>query len=248
MSINNDSLSRSVKSRRVAPESALSSGSAFRLLMAQRVHRLTRCRFVGMAGSTPTMAMRERVSVDLDAEVAAILRKHAAEAHVSEGEILDRAVRAYDLRALLAGLQAKSEPRRRSGDGARTRGAEGRPHGPSRRRLMRVVADANVFVSAALGRSPQAPSVRIINAALDGRVELVMSPALLAEIADVLSRLWIRKRISAEDAQLFLGDVVAQAVMFAELGPPSERLPRSRRRLPGCADGDGQRRGARKWR
>ncbi len=85
---------------------------------------------------------------------------------------------------------------------------------------MRVVADANVFVSAALGRSPQAPSVRIINAALDGRVELVMSPALLTEIADVLSR--IRKRISAEDAQLFLGDVVAQAVMFADpANPPS---------------------------
>ena len=35
----------------------------------------------------------------------------------------------------------------------------------------------------------QAPSVRVSNAALDGRVELVMSPALLAEIADVLSHL-----------------------------------------------------------
>lgn len=37
------------------------------------------------------------------------LRKHAAEAHVSEGEILDRALRAYDLRALLARLQAQSD-------------------------------------------------------------------------------------------------------------------------------------------
>jgi len=55
------------------------------------------------------MATRERVNVDLDAEVAEILRKHAAEAHVSEGVILDRAVRAYDLRALLARLQAKSD-------------------------------------------------------------------------------------------------------------------------------------------
>ena len=55
------------------------------------------------------MTMRERVSVDLDAEVAAILRRHAAEAHLSEGEILDRAVRAYDLRALLARLQAQSD-------------------------------------------------------------------------------------------------------------------------------------------
>ena len=55
------------------------------------------------------MATRERVNVDLDAEVAAILRKHAAEAHVSEGEILDRAVRAYDLRALLSRLQSQSD-------------------------------------------------------------------------------------------------------------------------------------------
>lgn len=53
------------------------------------------------------MATRETVSVDLDAEVAAILRKHAAEAHVSE--IVDRAIRAYDLRGLLTRLQEQSD-------------------------------------------------------------------------------------------------------------------------------------------
>ena len=87
---------------------------------------------------------------------------------------------------------------------------------------MRVVADANIFVSAALGRSPESPSVRIIDAALDGRIELVMSPALLEEIADVLSRPRIRKRLSAEDAQLFLADVAAQVLMLTDpLDPPS---------------------------
>jgi putative PIN family toxin of toxin-antitoxin system len=85
---------------------------------------------------------------------------------------------------------------------------------------MRVVADANAFVSAALGRSPEAPSVRIINAALDGRVELVMSPALLQEIADVLSRPRVRKRLSAEDAQLFLADIAAQVVVFSDPADP----------------------------
>lgn len=55
------------------------------------------------------MATWERLSVDLNAEVAEILRNHAAQAHVSEGEILDRAIRAYDLRALLARLQANSD-------------------------------------------------------------------------------------------------------------------------------------------
>jgi len=64
---------------------------------------------VGSGRYPLVMATRERVNVDLDAEVAAILRKHAAEAHVSEGEIVDRAVRAYDLRALLSRLQANSD-------------------------------------------------------------------------------------------------------------------------------------------
>ena len=85
---------------------------------------------------------------------------------------------------------------------------------------MRVVADANVFVSAALGRSPESPSVRIINAALDGRIELVMSPGLLAEVADVLSRPRIRRRLSAEDAQLFLADIAAQVVMVTDPANP----------------------------
>jgi hypothetical protein len=47
-------------------------------------------------------ASREQVNVDLDADVASILRSHAAEAHVSEGEIVERAIRAYDLRSLVA--------------------------------------------------------------------------------------------------------------------------------------------------
>jgi uncharacterized protein len=85
---------------------------------------------------------------------------------------------------------------------------------------MRVVADANVLVSAALGRSPRAPSVQIINAAIEGRIELVMSPALLEEVADVLARPRIRKRVSAEDAQLFLADMAAQVVMFSDSADP----------------------------
>ncbi len=53
--------------------------------------------------------------------------------------------------------------------------------------MLRVVADANVLISAALARSPQAPSVLTHDAALDGRVELITSPLLLREIA-VLAR------------------------------------------------------------
>jgi hypothetical protein len=55
------------------------------------------------------MAARQRLSIDLDAEVAAILRAHAAETHLSEGEIIDRAIRAYDLRSLLAQIRERSD-------------------------------------------------------------------------------------------------------------------------------------------
>ena len=49
------------------------------------------------------------MSIDLDTDVAAILRAHAAEAHLSEGEIVDRAIRAYDLRSLLAQIRERSD-------------------------------------------------------------------------------------------------------------------------------------------
>jgi 5'(3')-deoxyribonucleotidase len=55
------------------------------------------------------MAAREQLNIDLDAEVAAILRSYAAEANVSEGKILDRAIRAYDLRSLVARIRERSD-------------------------------------------------------------------------------------------------------------------------------------------
>lgn len=55
------------------------------------------------------MAARQQLSINLDAEVAAILRAHAAETHLSEGEIIDRAIRAYDLRSLLAQIRERSD-------------------------------------------------------------------------------------------------------------------------------------------
>jgi hypothetical protein len=41
-------------------------------------------------------------------------------------------------------------------------------------------------VSAALARDPAAPSVRALDALLDGRIETVGCPALLGEVAAVL--------------------------------------------------------------
>jgi hypothetical protein len=63
----------------------------------------------GWLGDSLDRVARQHVSIDLDAEVAAILRAHAADAHVSEGEIVDRAIRAYDLRSLLAQIRERSD-------------------------------------------------------------------------------------------------------------------------------------------
>ncbi len=66
-------------------------------------------RRTGPGDTLERVAARQHVSIDLDADVAAILRAHAAEAHLSEGEIVDRAIRAYDLRSLLAQIRERSD-------------------------------------------------------------------------------------------------------------------------------------------
>jgi hypothetical protein len=55
------------------------------------------------------MVARQQLTIDPNAEVAAILRAHAAETHLSEGEIIDRAIRAHDLRSLLAQIRERSD-------------------------------------------------------------------------------------------------------------------------------------------
>ena len=55
------------------------------------------------------MSSRERMTIELDAEVVALLRARAAEAQVSESEIVARAVRALDLRALVAQIRSRSD-------------------------------------------------------------------------------------------------------------------------------------------
>jgi hypothetical protein len=55
------------------------------------------------------MHEREAVTVELDVEVAAMLREHAAAEQVSEGEIVERALRATDLRTLVSRIRARSD-------------------------------------------------------------------------------------------------------------------------------------------
>jgi len=76
--------------------------------------------------------------------------------------------------------------------------------------VIRIVADANVLVSAALTRSPLAPSALVLEAALDGRVVLLSSPTLLSEIMSVLVRPRLRRYLSLDEAERFVIDLASQ--------------------------------------
>ncbi len=85
--------------------------------------------------------------------------------------------------------------------------------------MLRVVADANVLISAALARSPNAPSVLTLDAVLDRRLELITSPLLLREIASVLARPRLRKYLSADEALRFVTDLAGQTTLLTD--PPA---------------------------
>ena len=88
--------------------------------------------------------------------------------------------------------------------------------------MLRVVADANVLISAALARSPNAPSVMILEAALDGRLDLVTSPQLLGEVTSVLKRPRLRKYLSTDDALRFVAGLATQTILLTDPpGPPA---------------------------
>lgn len=55
------------------------------------------------------VAEREILPIELDAEVASQLREQAAEANLTESEIVERALRAADLRSLVARIRSRSD-------------------------------------------------------------------------------------------------------------------------------------------
>jgi putative PIN family toxin of toxin-antitoxin system len=66
--------------------------------------------------------------------------------------------------------------------------------------ILAVVVDTNIWISALIN-THGAPA-RLIDAILSGRVRLVVSAPLLAEVHDVVHRNRIRRRISLDDAEL----------------------------------------------
>ncbi len=80
--------------------------------------------------------------------------------------------------------------------------------------MIRVVVDANVLVSAAISVGP---SHRIVSAAFMAEgVTAIVCPALLAEVANVLDRPRIQKRLPADRAVALLDDLVTLLEVVAD--------------------------------
>ncbi len=82
----------------------------------------------------------------------------------------------------------------------------------------RIVLDTNVFVAAVTSR--EGVSARLLLGALTGQFQLVASPLLLDELADVLCRPKFRRYLSIEDAYLFVNTIRELAVIVDD--PPEE--------------------------
>lgn len=80
--------------------------------------------------------------------------------------------------------------------------------------MERVVADPSVLVSAIIIRSGNPAT--IWRAVLDERVELVVCPYLLAELAGVLARPKFRRYVEVEEAESFVAEVARYGRRFPD--------------------------------
>ena len=82
---------------------------------------------------------------------------------------------------------------------------------------MEVVLDVNVLVSAVL--SGAGPSAQLVTALRDGRLSVVASPNLIAELGDVLRRERFRRFLSVEEAEEYAAEIEGMCRIVAD--PPS---------------------------
>lgn len=89
-----------------------------------------------------------------------------------------------------------------------------------------VVVDTNVVVSGLLTAEATAPTHRILNAMLDGRINFLLSIALLAEYREVMLRPRIQKRhgLSDRDVDVILEAITAN-VMIRDPEPSDQPPP-----------------------
>jgi uncharacterized protein len=83
--------------------------------------------------------------------------------------------------------------------------------------VRRAVLDPNVLISARL--SPNGTPGQLLMAWMDGQFELVLSPALLAELAGVLDRPKFRRWLTADEARAFVSKLRTGAILIDD--PPT---------------------------
>ena len=88
---------------------------------------------------------------------------------------------------------------------------------------MRAVLDPNVLVSAAI--SPAGPPRQILTAWTNERFELIVSPSVLDELADVLARPKFRRFITTATAVAFIDGLAADAIIVTDPPDPPSVSP-----------------------
>lgn len=83
---------------------------------------------------------------------------------------------------------------------------------------MRAVLDPGVLISALI--SPDGPPREIVSAWAEERFELIVSPALLEELREVLARPKFRRWVSIETAAEFIDGLEGAALLIDD--PPTE--------------------------
>lgn len=81
--------------------------------------------------------------------------------------------------------------------------------------------DTNVLVAAAI--TPRGLCGRLLDAAIEGRWEPVVSPQLLAEFQSVLTRDKFRRWLSEDEASRFVADVAVLAEVMPYRGRQGDR-------------------------
>ena len=89
--------------------------------------------------------------------------------------------------------------------------------------MRRVVFDPNVLISARL--SPNGTPGLLLAAWTDEQFELVVSPALLAEMGGVLDRPKFRRWLTAEEARVFVNTLHTSATVVDDPPVPAQNTP-----------------------
>ncbi len=83
--------------------------------------------------------------------------------------------------------------------------------------MLRVVIDPNVFVSAVI--TPDGVPAQVVRAVLAREFQLVVSPMLIGELGDVLSRPKLRRYIDGEQAQTLLDSILGVSQVLGDPEP-----------------------------